>query len=203
MTTCDEINAHDVASDPFRALWQGFSHPDINWTSTIAIGAHNFMSLMVSGAMPQQNNQLGGPSYAFIPDDYLNLNVRFGYHFATVDALCGSEAEQNYVSLQFAGGAGSYFARSLRIQYMANIFSRLGFETSVKGDRIEASLTRLEKPAIESALDHLGRLLGTNRLLDMAINAPYQIEQWFTSQNEIMEIMLHGKHRPSVFFQDS
>jgi pyruvate,water dikinase len=191
LTTCDEVSAHDVVSIPFRALWYGLSHPGVNWTSTIAVGAHNFMSLMASGAMPQPGNQLGGPSYAFVAEDYLNLNIRFGYHFATVDALCGADPEQNYVSLQFTGGAGSYFGRSLRIQYMDNVLLRLGFETSVKGDRIEASLTRLEKPAIESALDGLGRLLGTSRLLDMAMNSPQQVqaltESFFQGRYDILE----------------
>ncbi len=191
LTTCHEVNAHDVASAPFRALWQGLSHPGINWTSTIAMGAHNFMSLMVGGTMPQPGNQLGGASYAFIADDYLNLSARFGYHFATVDALCGTDAEQNYVSLQFTGGAGAYYGRSLRVQYLADVLSRLGFETIVKGDQIEASLVRLEKPDMEAALDQLGRLLGTSRLLDMAMNTPQQVqaltESFFQGDYNILE----------------
>lgn len=39
LTTCDEINAHDVTSVPFTALWRGFSYPGINWTSAVAVGA--------------------------------------------------------------------------------------------------------------------------------------------------------------------
>jgi pyruvate,water dikinase len=149
------------------------------------------MSLMVGGAMPQQGHELGGASYAFVSVDYLNLNVRFGYHFATVDALCGADAEHNYASLHFAGGAGAYFGRSLRVQYMANVLTRLGFETTLKGDLIEASLFRLDQPAMEEALDHLGRLLGTSRLLDMALNSPEQIvtltDSFFQGKYDILE----------------
>ncbi len=190
LTTCDELNAHDVVSAPFRALWRGLSHPGVNWSSTIAVGAHNFMSLMVGGAMPQQG-RLGEASYALVSADYMNLSVRFGYHFATVDALCGTDTEHNYVNLQFAGGAGPYFGRSLRIQYMAAVLHRLGFETSVKGDLIEASMARLDQAGMEDALDKLGRLLGTSRLLDMALKSPEQVavltESFFQGKYDILE----------------
>ncbi len=160
---------------PFTALWRGFSYPGINWSSAVAVGAQDFMSLMAAGARPQDNSRLGGASYAILSGDYLNLNVRFGYHFATVDALCGADIEHNYVTLSFAGGAGAYHGRSLRIQFLANVLTRLGFEVTIKGDLIEASLMRLDQPAMETALDQLGRLLGTSRLLDMALKTPEQV----------------------------
>ncbi len=191
LTTCHEINAHDVVSTPFCALWKGFSYPGINWSSAVAVGAQDFMSMMAAGARPQQNNQLGGASYAILSGDYLNLSVRFGYHFATVDALCGSDIEHNYVTLSFAGGAGAYHGRSLRIQYMANVLTRLGFEIAIKGDLIEASLLRLDQPAMEVALDQLGRLLGTSRLLDMALKTPDQVmgltESFFQGKYDFLE----------------
>jgi len=191
LTTCDEINAHDVTSIPFTALWRGFSYPGINWTSAIAVGAQDFMSLMAAGARPQDNSRLGGASYAMLSGDYLNLNIRFGYHFATVDALCSEDIEHNYVTLNFAGGAGAYHGRSLRIQFLANVLTRLGFEVTIKGDLIEASLMRLDQPAMETALDQLGRLLGTSRLLDMALKTPEQVvrltESFFQGKYDFLE----------------
>ena len=175
LTTCNEINAHDVESLPFRALWRGLSHPGINWSSSVTIGAHNFMSLMAGGSLPQQG-QLGGASYTVISNDYMNLSIRFGFHFATVDVLCSDDAELNYAALHFAGGAGAYSGKSLRIQYLASVLSRLGFDTALKGELIEASVTRLDRPAMEEVLDQLGRLLGSTRLLDMAIRNAQQIE---------------------------
>ncbi len=174
LTTCDEVNAHDVVCVPFRAIWKGLAHPGIDWSSTIAVGAHNFISLMVGGTVPQQG-ELGGASYALVSGDYMNLSARFGYHFATVDALCGADTEHNYISLQFAGGAGAYYGRTLRVQYMANVLTRLGFETTLRGDLIEAFMARLDQAAMEDSLNQLGRLLGTTRLLDMALKSPEQV----------------------------
>jgi pyruvate,water dikinase len=191
LTTCDEINAHDVTSVPFTALWRGFNYPGINWTSAIAVGTQDFMSLMAAGIRPQDNSRLGGASYAMLSGDYLNLNVRFGYHFATVDALCSEDIEHNYVTLSFAGGAGAYHGRSLRIQFLANVLTRLGFEVTIKGDLIEASLMRLDQAAMGAALDQLGRLLGTSRLLDMALKTPEQVvaltESFFQGKYDFLE----------------
>jgi pyruvate,water dikinase len=202
LTTCDEINAHDVTSVPFTALWRGFSYPGINWSSAVAVGAQGFMSLMAAGARPQDTSRLGGASYAILSGDYLNLNVRFGYHFATVDALCSADIEHNYVTLSFAGGAGAYHGRSLRIQFLADVLTRLGFEITIKGDLIEASLMRLDQPAMETALDQLGRLLGTSRLLDMALKTPEQVvaltESFFQGRYDFLEP--ERPDAPSNFF---
>lgn len=190
LTTCDEASVHDVVSAPFTALWRGFSHPGITWTSAIAVGAQDFLSLMMAGARPQ-DNRLGEASYAFLAGDYLNLNIRFGYHFASVDALCGPNPEQNYVTLHFAGGAGGYHGRSLRIQLLVNVLARLGFETSSKGDLLEASLMRLDQRAQEETLDQVGRLLGASRLLDMALKNPEQVatltESFFQGRYDFLE----------------
>ncbi len=201
LTTCNEINAHEVESVPFRALWQGLAHPGINWSSSVAVGAHNFMSLMAGGSLPQQG-QLGGASYTILSDEYMNLSIRFGYHFATVDALVTDDVEHNYAVLNFAGGAGAYYGKSLRIQYLANVLRRLGFETVLKGDLIEASLSRLDRPAMEKSLDQLGRLLGSTRLLDMAIRNADQVESLTVSffQGRYNYLEPERKNAPENFY---
>lgn len=175
LTTCDEINAHELDCAPFRALWRGLTHPGIDWISSVGVGTHNIMSLLAGGGMPRQG-QLGGASYAVISGDYMNLSIRFGYHFATVDALCTDEPELNYASLDFAGGAGAYVGKSLRLQFMAAVLARLGFNTALKGELLEARVARLDRQVMQDALEQLGRLLGCTRLLDMAIRNPRQLE---------------------------
>jgi pyruvate, water dikinase len=171
----EAVDAHCITSIPFRAVLRGLSHPGINWTGAIGITAKNLMTLVAGAAGPQQSDILGSASYAIVSQDYLNLNARFGYHFATVDALCGDDLNQNYVTLQFAGGVGSYYGRSLRIQFLANVLQRLGFSVQVKGDLIEASFSRIDRHTMETALDQMGRLLGCSRLLDMGIANPEDV----------------------------
>ena len=169
LTRSNVIDTASVTSVPFKAVLSGLSHPGIKWSGGIGLSARSLMTLIASAAT-QPNEDLGGPSYAIVSQDYMNFNARFGYHFATLDALCGNDSNQNYVTLQFAGGVGSYYGRSLRIQFLANVLQRLGFFVQVKGDLIEAGLSRLDRTAMETALDQLGRLLGSSRLLDLGID---------------------------------
>lgn len=174
LTTCDEIGARDVVSLPFQALWMGLSHPGLNWTGTLAPGASGFLSLK-KDTRARAEDQTEGECYAFVSGEYLNLEMRLGSHFATVDALCGEDIDFNYIQLHFSGGSAPYFGRSLRAQYVSSVLGRLGYSVILKGDLLEASLRRLPRTDILERLDQTGRLLGSTRQLDMALNSPDQI----------------------------
>lgn len=77
-------------------------------------------SLFAVSATSELGEQPGGDSYAIVAEDYMNLSIKFAYHFATIDALCGDKTSQNYVSLQFSGDAGSYYGKTLRVQIRAS-----------------------------------------------------------------------------------
>jgi pyruvate,water dikinase len=187
----DVPDTKTVNSAPFKAILRGLYHPGINWKATIGISARNLMDLVARGAAPQTEDVLGKASYALVSGDYMNFNARFGYHFATVDSLCGEDANQNYVTLQFAGGVGSYYGKSLRIRFLGEVLQRLGFAVQIKGDLIEASLSRIDRGRLETALDQLGRLLGSSRLMDMGIATPEEVpiltESFFKEDYNFLE----------------
>jgi pyruvate,water dikinase len=163
------VTPADFASLPLRAIWQGMTHPGVSWEGTVNFATSRFMSIMASIATSELGPEPGGDSYVLASHDYMNFSAKFGYHFATVDALCGVDASHNYVTLQFAGGAGNFFGRSLRIQFLGAVLERLGFEVALQGDLIEASFSRHGLEATQSRLDQLGRLLASCRLLDMIL----------------------------------
>ena len=111
LTTCDKITPDHLESLPMKAIWKGFSHPGITWKGTVAVNVENFMNLMARGMMTDPTNQPGGDSYAILSKEYLNLSAKFGYHFANLDAFVSDTPDQNYISLQFAGGAGTYYGK--------------------------------------------------------------------------------------------
>ncbi len=192
LTTCDALTPESVESIPFRAVWKGFTHPGITWSGAISFDMRNFMTLLASGAMAEVGGGTpGGTSYAIVSRDYMNLSARFGYHFATVDTLCGEDSNQNYITLQFSGGAGPFHGRSLRIAFLGNVLARLGFEVDLKGDLIDASLGRYDRQAMEEQLDQLGRLLACTRLLDMVITdqeeVGYYTEAFFREDYNFLE----------------
>ncbi|MBA4371426.1 MAG: pyruvate, phosphate dikinase [Thermodesulfovibrio sp.] len=169
LTTCDEVTPQMIRSRPLSALWRGFTHPGVNWEGTMNTDSNSLAGKLAATATAEFGEQPGGNSYAILSGDYLNLSIKFAYHFATLDALCSDSSSQNYISLQFSGGAGDYYGRSLRIQLMANILERLEFQVSVRGDLLDASLARYDAEQTTARLDLLGRLLASSRLLDMTL----------------------------------
>jgi pyruvate,water dikinase len=171
LTTCDDITPDAITSFPMKALWRGLSHPGVSWSGAIGVNTKNLMALMTSGPPPQM------ASYAILAKEYVNLSVKFGYHYANVDVLCTDTPEENYISLQFGGGAGSYHGRSMRISFLSEVLQQMEFSLQISGDILEASLKGLDALSMEEILDQLGRLLASSRLLDLAIPSQNQIDR--------------------------
>ena len=172
----DNLTVDDINSVPFKSLWSGFTYPGVNWEGTMNFDTSNISSLFASTATSEFGNLPGGDSYAVVSEDYLNISMRFAYHFATIDALCGERSSQNYVSLQFSGGAGTYYGKSLRVQFLGAVLAKIGFKVSIKGDLIEAVYSRYDKAETERAINLMGRLLSSVRLLDISITNKEEIE---------------------------
>lgn len=178
LTSCDSLTPAHIESVPMRALWRGFVHPGITWEGTMSIDAGSIAGRLAASATAEFGETPGGDSYAILSHDYLNLSARFAYHFATVDALCGDDSDQNYITLQFAGGAGAYYGRSLRVQFIGAVLERLGFQVTVKGDLVDAAFSRYDRASVEDRLDRLGRLLASSRLLDMTLSGQDDVERY-------------------------
>ncbi|MBI4849600.1 MAG: pyruvate, phosphate dikinase [Nitrospirae bacterium] len=176
LTTCHEVTPEQIESFPMNAIWKGFTHPGIKWEGTINLTTNNLMTLFASSAISEIGEMPGGISYAIISRDYMNLSAKFGYHFTTIDAMCSENSNQNYVSIQFAGGAGNYYGKALRISLLRNVLSRLGFQVSMKGDLLDALISGYDRPALEDKLDQLGRLFAASRLLDMTLSGRNDVD---------------------------
>ncbi len=178
LTTCHEITHDHIESIPMKALFKGFSHPGISWEGGIGVDLKKIVSLFASSAVSESSVLLGGTSYAIISGEYMNLGAKFGYHFATIDALCTEHVDQNYISLQFSGGAGNYYGRSLRISFLGSVLAKIDFQVSLKGDLLEATAGRFDRKSMEQKLDLLGRLLGSSRLMDVALSNQDDVERF-------------------------
>ncbi len=182
LTTCDQATPEDLRSVPMLALWRGFTHPGITWTGSVPLDARNLFTLIASSTAAEAGGDTPrGDSYALLSDSYLNLSARFGYHFANIDAFCGEVASQNHILVRFAGGAGNFTGKSLRLEFLTQVLGRLGFTLTVTGDVLDASLKGPDRATAEAALDQLGRLLASSRLLDMAIAS--QAQAWSMAES--------------------
>jgi pyruvate,water dikinase len=169
LTTCDTVSAEHFTSAPIQALWRGFTHPGINWHGTVQFDGRRFLTRLAASATSEFGPEPGGDSYALIGTDYLNISAKFGYHFATLDTFCSEEADHNYLNLQFSGGAGSFFGKTLRLQFLGKVLCALGCTVHIQGDLLEATLNRHGRAEMLERIDQIGRLLASSRLLDMVI----------------------------------
>jgi pyruvate,water dikinase len=175
LSSCDRITPDSIRSIPMSAFWKGLTYPGINWSSAVPVDIRNLATLM--SASTGGSGLPGGNSYALVSQDYANISIKFGYHYCNVDSLCSSNPGQNYVTMQFSGGVGSYYGKLLRIDFLSKVLTRLGFAVTANGDTISASLKGLDQSAQEEALDQLGRLLASSRLLDVGIRSQEDIDR--------------------------
>ena len=157
-----------LRSRPFLALWQGLSHPEVDWHSHPHFDWKGFGDMALAGGIAAGGDK-DFASYAVVGADYLNLNMRFGFHFTLLDCLCGGESRANYCQLRFAGGGGDERGRAARITLLQRILARLGFEVSIRGDLLDARLLGYPAAELHTVLVEVGRLLGLTKLLDMVL----------------------------------
>lgn len=161
-----EAVIEDILCAPMKAVWKGLNHPGIRWSEFTHFDWLEFDKIVMRGGTISTESSLLA-SYAIVSNDYLNLNLRFGYHFVILDTICGDRMEDNYISFRFSGGGGDSHGRFLRAALLCEVLERLGFEAESKGDLVDGQLKIGDKALIEERLDMIGRLLGATRLMDM------------------------------------
>lgn len=188
------VTMDQIVCIPLIALWKGLSHDGIRWGSRSHFDWKTFDDIVMAGGIARKES-VDFASYAVIGHDYLNLNMRFGYHFAIIDTLCGSTAEENYCLLRFAGGGGNFNGRSLRVAFLVKILEKIGFQIDYKGDLLDARIADVGAEILADRLDMVGRLLGATKLMDMALRDENQVEGYardffngrynFVGENEV------------------
>ncbi len=177
-----EIVAADLRCPPLEALWQGLSHPKVRWRDRAHFDWASYDSIALAGGMATKKDAALS-SFCLIAPEYLNVNIRFGYHFTLLDSLCGKTPEENYILLRFAGGGGNSLGKDLRLIFIAKILTKLNFTCEQTGELLDARLMRYDKTTTADRLDQLGRLLGAVRLLDMVLTdeqmIPSMVEDFF------------------------
>jgi len=172
----DKIDITEVYSTPFLALWQGLTHSGVEWEERSHFDWKSFDEIALAGGVANKNSS-DFASFAVLGNDYVNLNIRFGYHFTLVDAMCGSDAAKNYCQLRFAGGGGNFSGRSLRLDFVETILKECGFQITPKGDLLDARLHHIDSEELVQKLQIVGRLLGVTKLMDMRLKDENMVQE--------------------------
>ncbi|MEN8243980.1 MAG: PEP/pyruvate-binding domain-containing protein [Thermodesulfobacteriota bacterium] len=172
-----EIHTDDVRNEPLLAVWKGLNHPDIQWSQFSHFNWEEYDRIVMSGGIISADSaQLA--SYAVLSAEYLNLNLKFGYHFVILDTICSERSRDNHILFRFAGGGGDFHGRSLRAEFLSRILERIDFEIDKKGDLVDAKFKAAQREEILEKLDILGRLLGATRLMDMYLKTEDQVPEY-------------------------
>jgi pyruvate,water dikinase len=166
-----------ITSVPFRALIRGMLYPGAWHSEPVALKAHDFLSSMMR--MPDiDSGNPAGYNVAVISREYVNLSIRFGYHFNMVDCYCAENAKNNHIYFRFVGGATDMVKRSRRLELIARILREHGFNIKIKGDLLIARLAGLDAEEMDKVLDQAGRLISYSRQLDAVLHDDATIERY-------------------------
>ena len=169
----------DIASIPLKAIIKGMLYPGVWHSDAVSLKAKDFLTSM----MRMSDITSDGLSYiennvAVASKEYMNLSLRFGYHFNVIDCYCSENARNNHIHFRFAGGATDIVKRSRRVELITNILKEYGFDIKTKGDLIIARLANIRQDEMESILDDIGRLIAYTRQLDAALHDDSKVERY-------------------------
>ncbi len=177
------INDNEVRSIPFKAFWDGILKE--GWTTPPAPpDIKSFLSVMATDASAARKQDFSEKSYAVISKEYMVFNIRLGYHYSTLEAMCTPVVSKNFIRLRFKEGGASFERRIMRIRLISGILAQAGFECSSKGDFLDAFLNYQTDETVKNRLYLLGRLTMLTKQLDMALSDDDEFSKY---QNNIKE----------------
>ncbi len=163
------VPPESIISLPMRALWRGISHPGISWAGPVPVSVGGFLHVLAQTAI-RPPERFWDKTYAIVAANYVNYSCRLGYHFATVDSLCGLVPDDNFINFAFKGGAADEPRRIRRAKLIAIVLDRLGFELEVFKDVVRGRFRKRPCAENEERLDLLGRLMAYVRQMDMLMS---------------------------------
>ncbi len=167
-----------VVSKPLCALLGGLLIDGVWATEPAAMDPNAFMASAtradVTGAAalrPQQN-------LAIVSAEYLNLNLRLGYHFNIVDCYVSDKRSNNYIYFRFAGGVTEIARRSRRAALLKRILEKHGFIVECHGDLVVGRLGKASAEMLCERLTMIGKLIGFTRQLDIFMNSEQLVDRY-------------------------
>lgn len=164
-----KASLEQLRSRPLNAVLQGMLKAGVWRDEPMPLKGMDLLAGMTRGGDLNTYSAAAGANLAVASEEYVNLSLRFGYHFNMLDCYCTDQPRNNHILFRFVGGAATITSRSLRIHFMSQVLSAYGFMTRSKGDLLVARLSNMPREEIEGMLVNLGSLIGSARQLDAAL----------------------------------
>lgn len=175
----DKASFEQITSAPLRAIIKGMTYPGVWHSDAIALKVNDFLTSMIRMSdIVSDSSEYVGYNVAVVSREYVNLSLRFGYHFNMLDCYCSENARNNHIYFRFVGGATDIVKRSRRVELIAAILREYGFNLKTKGDLMIARLANLRQDEMVNILDQLGRLIAYTRQLDAMLHDDNAVERY-------------------------
>ena len=160
----------DIASLPFKALIRGMVYPGAWRSEAVPLSVNDFLTSMFRAPdLNAESDRQAGANIAILSKEYVNLHIKFGYHYTILDSYVSDTPRSNHIYFRFAGGATDVTKRSRRLQVIAALLESDGFAINTKGDMIIARLSNRTREDMMAVLERVGRLVSFTRQLDAVL----------------------------------
>jgi len=170
------VKPQEVISVPMKAFLKGLSVPGAWDTEPMSVDFGSFMSSLTrTFSSSMATPKYVGQNLAVLSKEYVNINLRLGYHFNMVVAHIDKNLNDNYAYFRFLGGVTDISRRSRRAQLIAEILAKNDFRIDIRGDLVVARIKKLELEMMEKKMSILGLLVAFTRQLDVKMNHEQEI----------------------------
>ena len=121
-----------------------------------------------------------GRNLAVVSAEYLDLNLRLGYHFNIIDAYMSEKPNDNYAYFRFLGGVTDIDRRSRRAKFIGDVLERANFRVEIRGDLVIGRIKKMDLDAMSEKMKMLGCLVAYTRQLDVQMHSDENITQYVT-----------------------
>ncbi len=188
----DRITPADLACVPLKYLVEGLTEPGVWARSPSDLDLRGFMSSALRGAAV--SSTVGGKverNVAVVTRDYVNLNLKLGYHFNVLNCRLREDPGENHLFFFFVGGVTEMERRARRAALIGWLLSARGYTVETRGDLVVGRLAHVPAEKLAEEMRVAGRLIGFTRQLDVHLRSDEIAEEY-------MRAFLEGKTGPEI-----
>ena len=172
LPTARVVTPEEIISLPLRNFLGGLDASGMWCTKPVPVNLGSFMSSLTrtfpsSMASPKQI----GRNLAVVMENFMNLNLRLGYHFTIIDACISDTIKDNSIYFRFLGGVTEFIRRSRRANFIAQVLEYFDFRIETHGDLVIGRIKKLSRVRMSERMQILGGLVGYTRQLDAQMNS--------------------------------
>ena len=161
------VTPDEIVSQPLRDFLSGLDESGMWGTKPVSVDLGSFMASLTrtfpsSMASPKEV----GRNLAVVLENYMNINMRLGYHFTIIDAYISDTINDNSIYFRFLGGVTEFIRRSRRAKFIAQVLAHFDFRVEVHGDLVIGRTKKMSRPRMSERMRILGGLVGYTRQLD-------------------------------------